>query len=357
MFFRPKEHHVFFDFGHRFSKIAYVIKQNKQYQLLRFNLIPTPDHLLRGEIPANPLIFKELVYELLNFVPEKNHKHCQFHLTSPDSHTILKKINLPHPLPKDLDQHMIYESEQLSPYPIQDAVMDYARLDHDPVFKNAQSEKQCPLLITMAKKSLVHPYIALFKELDLSIDVATPSSIGLMNIGLHLMRTHMGLKRLVLAHLGDSATLLLYLSPETIRFCYHPHGFGEIIQQTMLHCDLKTTEGRYFAEHLDQKDIPDIFLSSFSNHLTRFSEQLGHAIVRISESKPKDRISVLLSGGPSQISSLHKCFQRFTELNIQNLNFEHHLMRNHIVLGQNVNRNALATYGPHFLGFLETKGL
>jgi len=203
---------------------------------------------------------------------------------------------------------------------------------------------------------LVHPYLSCFQELDLSIDVATPGSIGLMNLGLHLLRSETGLKRLMLTHLGETASLIIYLSPETIRFCYHPHGFGEVIHQTNLQCDLQISEGRYFAEHFSQKDLPDIFLSTFSNNLTRFAEDLGETMVRLSGARPRDQIKVLLSGGPSQILHFPKCFERFSELSIHHLTFEEHLTRRHITLSPNVKRDALATFSPYFVGYLEAMG-
>ncbi len=357
MIFNRKEHHIFFDFGHRFAKMCHLVRQNQSFTVDSYCIKPIPDELFKGFTPQNPLSFKELVYELISDIPESIQNKSQFHLTAPDAHTILKKLNLPKPLPKNMGQHMLYEAEQLSPYPLEDALLDYDFLDQDPLFTSNEAENLVPILITIAKKSHIQPYIQLFEDIDFQLDVATPASVGLMTIGLRLLHSRKTPGPIILAHLGDTASLLVYVSRQAFRFCYHPRGFTKVIHETIKHCDLQFTEGRYFAEHLNEKNMPDIFMASFNNNLTRYIESLGNQMVQLANHQNNDKITILLSGGPTRVANMLPCFKRFPELDVQHLDFNTHLMNNKLVLEKGIDPHALATFSPHFVGYMESMGL
>jgi len=197
----------------------------------------------------------------------------------------------------------------------------------------------------------------LFEDIDLQLDVATPASVGLMTIGLRLLHSRKTPGPIILAHLGDTASLLVYVSRQAFRFCYHPRGFTKVIHETIKHCDLQFTEGRYFAEHLNEKNMPDIFMASFNNNLTRYIESLGNQMVQLANHQNNDKITILLSGGPTRVANMLPCFKRFPELDVQHLDFNTHLMNNKLVLEEGIDPHALATFSPHFVGYMESMGL
>ena len=188
MWFKREKHLVYFDFGHRFIKMAYVTKHGQNLTIHKINIQPTPKNCIRSELPENNLTFKEALNELVKPIPDSTLIKSQFLLSAPDAHTVLKKISLPQPLPKDLDSHILYEAEQIAPYPIQDAFVDYTVLN-DKFFAENPNQKQSSILVTIAQKSSIRPFTSLFEESDFNLSFASPASVGLMNIGLRMLQT------------------------------------------------------------------------------------------------------------------------------------------------------------------------
>ncbi len=342
------EHHIYLDFGGYYTKVAYLTKQGSNLKVQKCVLEPTPDECLSEEAPTDPLRIKEFLFKTLKQFTPSVRKEAEYHLISPDPHTLIKKLHLPKPLPKDLNQQMGFEAAQYAPYPIEDAVVDFTRVDDDPFFRNTLDEKEAQMLLTITKNTSIRPWITLFEEMDTPLSSVVPGSVGLLNFGLHLLRSHQAHDQLALVHIGDRSTLMLYISQDLIRFYYEPCGLLDCITQATKQCHLTLQEGRYFATHLSQKDIPELFVSCFYNGLSRFTEDITARLLKLCPQQEDKKTRVLVSGGACCVSELTQLVGRAPELTVDLLTPESYT--SHLTFATPGIQNTVFTFFPSLLG-------
>lgn len=351
MFFYRTKHYLFLDIGHYLAKAAYVTYSGRAYTIKDFQLMTVPAKTYENATITHPLKFKELIHQLLSKFPPQA-QSGDIHLVASDKYTFLKKISIPKPLPKNLDQHMLYEAEQMAPYSMAEALVTYSVMDDDPYFKAYVTQDMSQVLTTISKQSILGGIKDIFEEIDHPLTAVSPGSIGLFNVGLYLLQSK-ETERLAMVHVGDQSTLLLYLSPQHVRFMYYPTGILDSIHGAIKQCDLTLPEGRYFTEHLSEKNIPDVFLSAFHNGVSRFCESLGSQIVNLCEANPAGPIPTYFSGGALRAISLDTHFSKFSELKVTRLNADSHLTRKHIQLSPAIKPDDIATFFPCLIGHLE----
>jgi Tfp pilus assembly PilM family ATPase len=351
MFFYRTKHLLFLDFGHAMTKAAYVTSSGHTYTLQQFECLRTPEKIMENQQVSDPLKFKTYAHELMKRFP-KPAQSGDIHLTASDQYTFLKKVTLPTPLPKNLDQHMLYEAEQIAPYPIAEAVVDYSVMDNDPYFSYHAKPGESQILTTLSKQSILTDIQEIFEEISFPLSIVSPGSIGLFNVGLHqLYRKEF--EHIAMAHMGDVSTLLLFISPQHVRFFYYPSGLRECLLSAVKQCDLSLSEGRYFAENFSEKNVPDIFVSAFKQSLNKTCENISGQIVNLSEASPDKPVPVLWSGGSLKILDIESQFNLVPELLVTPLTFQTHLSRKNVKLVDTKWADEIAAFFPALIGHLE----
>lgn len=351
MFLHRNTHHLFLEFGHHLVKAAHGVQSGRTFMIQDFKLAPMPTKTYENAMVTSPLKFKECIFHVLGLFSQ-DAQAGDIHLSAADRYTFLKKITLPKPLPKNLDQHMVYEAEQIAPYPMAEAIVDYSVMDGDPFFSAYGKPGESQILTTISKHTLLQDVRGLFDEAGHPLTTASPASVGLLNVALSLLKTGEH-ARLVMAQLGECSALLLYVSPEHVRFMYYPAGQGEVIAAATKHCELTLSEGRYFAEHASEKDIPDVFSTAFKTSVSRYCETLCAHMVNLAEATPDQPVPVYYCGGPSRVSHVATALERAREIQPMVLNYTAHLRRKNIQLGPSANADDIATYFPSLIGHLE----
>ena len=152
-------------------KIVEIKREKREFKLLHFGIIQLPDDVIINREIVNPLIVTESIRTLVSQIKLRSHQVCS---SMSGSSTIIKRMTVEVPNPKELEDLIYWEAEQYIPFDMAEVVLDYVVLSD-------RTSPTVEVLLIAVKKSILDNYMMVIQDADLTPKVVDTDFFALMN--------------------------------------------------------------------------------------------------------------------------------------------------------------------------------
>jgi len=173
MLFSKKIEPIALDIGSTFIKLVQLKGSNKNYQLIKFGMVPLPPEVIVEGAVMDAGRVVEAIRELL--VSQKvTTKEVVISVSG--SSVIIKRVSVADMTDEELAESIKWEAEQYIPFSIDDVNVDFQKLGAGVV------EGQADVLLVAVKKDKINDYVNLVKEAGLEPVVMDVDAFALANM-------------------------------------------------------------------------------------------------------------------------------------------------------------------------------
>jgi len=173
MIFSKKIEPIALDIGSTFIKLVQLKGSNKNYQLIKFGMVPLPPEVIVEGAVMDAGRVVEAIRELL--VSQKvTTKEVVISVSG--SSVIIKRVSVADMTDEELSESIKWEAEQYIPFSIDDVNVDFQKLGAGAV------EGQADVLLVAVKKDKINDYVNLVKEAGLEPVVMDVDAFALANM-------------------------------------------------------------------------------------------------------------------------------------------------------------------------------
>jgi len=173
MIFSKKIEPIALDIGSTFVKLVQLKGSNKNYQLIKFGMVPLPPEVIVEGAVMDAGRVVEAIRELL--VSQKvTTKEVVISVSG--SSVIIKRVSVADMTDEELAESIKWEAEQYIPFSIDDVNVDFQKLGTGAV------QGQADVLLVAVKKDKINDYVNLVKEAGLEPVVMDVDAFALANM-------------------------------------------------------------------------------------------------------------------------------------------------------------------------------
>ena len=173
MIFSKKIEPIALDIGSTFVKLVQLKGSNKNYQLIKFGMVPLPPEVIVEGAVMDAGRVVEAIRELL--ISQKvTTKEVVISVSG--SSVIIKRVSVADMTDEELAESIKWEAEQYIPFSIDDVNVDFQKLGAGVV------EGQADVLLVAVKKDKINDYVNLVKEAGLEPVVMDVDAFALANM-------------------------------------------------------------------------------------------------------------------------------------------------------------------------------
>jgi len=173
MIFSKKIEPIALDIGSTFIKLVQLKGSNKNYQLIKFGMVPLPPEVIVEGAVMDAGRVVEAIRELL--VSQKvTTKEVVISVSG--SSVIIKRVSVADMTDEELAESIKWEAEQYIPFSIDDVNVDFQKLGTGAV------QGQADVLLVAVKKDKINDYVNLVKEAGLEPVVMDVDAFALANM-------------------------------------------------------------------------------------------------------------------------------------------------------------------------------
>lgn len=173
MFFSKKNEPVALDIGSTFIKLVQLKGTNKNYQLVKFGMVPLPPEVIVEGAVMDAGRVVESIKELLA-AQKVSSKDAVISVSG--SSVIIKRVSVADMTDEELAESIKWEAEQYIPFSIDDVNVDFQKLGA------GANEGQADVLLVAVKKDKINDYLNLVKEAGLEPVVMDVDAFALANM-------------------------------------------------------------------------------------------------------------------------------------------------------------------------------
>jgi type IV pilus assembly protein PilM len=173
MLFSKKIEPIALDIGSTFIKLVQLKGSNKNYQLIKFGMVPLPPEVIVEGAVMDAGRVVEAIKELLNSQKVKTREVV---ISVSGSSVIIKRVSVADMTDEELAESIKWEAEQYIPFSIDDVNVDFQKLGA------GVAEGQADVLLVAVKKDKINDYVNLVKEAGLEPVVMDVDAFALANM-------------------------------------------------------------------------------------------------------------------------------------------------------------------------------
>ena len=173
MLFSKKIEPVALDIGSTFIKLVQLKGSNKNYQLVKFGMVPLPPEVIVEGAVMDAGRVVEAIKELLA-AQKVTTKEVVISVSG--SSVIIKRVSVADMTDEELAESIKWEAEQYIPFSIDDVNVDFQKLGP------GATEGQADVLLVAVKKDKINDYVNLVKEAGLEPVVMDVDAFALANM-------------------------------------------------------------------------------------------------------------------------------------------------------------------------------
>lgn len=173
MFFSKKIEPIALDIGSTFIKLVQLKGTDRNYQLVKFGMIPLPPEVIVEGAVMDAGRVVDAIKELL---AEQKVSTKEVVISVSGSSVIIKRISVADMTDEELAESIKWEAEQYIPFSIDDVNVDFQKLGA------GANEGQADVLLVAVKKDKINDYVNLVKEAGLEPVVMDVDAFALANM-------------------------------------------------------------------------------------------------------------------------------------------------------------------------------
>src|SRR5512143_1990960 len=173
MLFSRKIEPIALDIGSTFIKLVQLKGSGKNYQLVKFGMVPLPPEVIVEGAVMDAGRVVEAIKELLA-AQKVTTKDVVISVSG--SSVIIKRVSVADMTDEELAESIKWEAEQYIPFSIDDVNIDFQKLGPGP------TEGQADVLLVAVKKDKINDYVNLVKEAGLEPVVMDVDAFALANM-------------------------------------------------------------------------------------------------------------------------------------------------------------------------------
>jgi len=173
MLFSKKIEPIALDIGSTFIKLVQLKGSNKNYQLIKFGMVPLPPEVIVEGAVMDAGRVVEAIKELLT---SQKVKTKEVVISVSGSSVIIKRVSVADMTDEELAESIKWEAEQYIPFSIDDVNVDFQKLGP------GAAEGQADVLLVAVKKDKINDYVNLVKEAGLEPVVMDVDAFALANM-------------------------------------------------------------------------------------------------------------------------------------------------------------------------------
>ena len=173
MLFSKKIEPIALDIGSTFIKLVQLKGSNRNYQLVKFGMIPLPPEVIVEGAVMDAGRVVDAIKELLS-AQKVTAKEVVISVSG--SSVIIKRVSVADMTDEELAESIKWEAEQYIPFSIDDVNVDFQKLGA------GAAEGQADVLLVAVKKDKINDYVNLVKEAGLEPVVMDVDAFALANM-------------------------------------------------------------------------------------------------------------------------------------------------------------------------------
>jgi type IV pilus assembly protein PilM len=173
MLFSKKIEPIALDIGSTFIKLVQLKGSNKNYQLIKFGMVPLPPEVIVEGAVMDAGRVVEAIKELL---ASQKVKTKEVVISVSGSSVIIKRVSVADMTDEELSESIKWEAEQYIPFSIDDVNVDFQKLGA------GAAAGQADVLLVAVKKDKINDYVNLVKEAGLEPVVMDVDAFALANM-------------------------------------------------------------------------------------------------------------------------------------------------------------------------------
>ena len=173
MLFSKKIEPIALDIGSTFIKLVQLKGSNRNYQLVKFGMIPLPPEVIVEGAVMDAGRVVDAIKELLS-AQKVTTKEVVISVSG--SSVIIKRVSVADMTDEELAESIKWEAEQYIPFSIDDVNVDFQKLGA------GAAEGQADVLLVAVKKDKINDYVNLVKEAGLEPVVMDVDAFALANM-------------------------------------------------------------------------------------------------------------------------------------------------------------------------------
>ncbi len=173
MLFSKKIEPIALDIGSTFIKLVQLKGSNKNYQLIKFGMVPLPPEVIVEGAVMDAGRVVEAIKELLS---SQKIKTKEVVISVSGSSVIIKRVSVADMTDEELTESIKWEAEQYIPFSIDDVNVDFQKLGA------GATAGQADVLLVAVKKDKINDYVNLVKEAGLEPVVMDVDAFALANM-------------------------------------------------------------------------------------------------------------------------------------------------------------------------------
>ena len=173
MLFSKKIEPIALDIGSTFIKLVKLKGSNKNYQLVKFGMVPLPPEVIVEGAVMDAGRVVEAIKELL---ASQKVSTKEVVISVSGSSVIIKRVSVADMTDEELAESIKWEAEQYIPFSIDDVNVDFQKLGTGAV------QGQADVLLVAVKKDKINDYVNLVKEAGLEPVVMDVDAFALANM-------------------------------------------------------------------------------------------------------------------------------------------------------------------------------
>lgn len=173
MLFSKKIEPIALDIGSTFIKLVQLKGSNKNFQLVKFGMVPLPPEVIVEGAVMDAGRVVDAIKELL---ASQKVKTKEVVISVSGSSVIIKRVSVADMTDEELAESIKWEAEQYIPFSIDDVNVDFQKLGA------GASEGQADVLLVAVKKDKINDYVNLVKEAGLDPVVMDVDAFALANM-------------------------------------------------------------------------------------------------------------------------------------------------------------------------------
>lgn len=173
MLFSKKIEPIALDIGSTFIKLVQLKGSNKNYQLIKFGMVPLPPEVIVEGAVMDAGRVVEAIKELLS---SQKIKTKEVVISVSGSSVIIKRVSVADMTDEELAESIKWEAEQYIPFSIDDVNVDFQKLGA------GAAAGQADVLLVAVKKDKINDYVNLVREAGLEPVVMDVDAFALANM-------------------------------------------------------------------------------------------------------------------------------------------------------------------------------
>lgn len=306
------------DIGLNSVKIALLSSAKKgSYKLEKYKSILLSEAAIIEDEIQKPDEIVEIISQAIQEMGIKKHIAC---IGMDGPNTVTKRLQVPDGVEEDVEDSILYESEQYIPFGADDAEIDFS------ILGRIEEEDIVDAVVGAVRSDVVENYIELIKEAGLAAKVIDLNVFALLNV-FELINDNR------LEDISDEGAIIIDFGAQYTKVIVYKNNGPVFTKEINIGGVLITEEiqrtmgvGYEDAEDLkingdDKGNLPEEILVLVENHINRILEELKKIINFYIAAGSSEQVgSCFITGGSSRLPGLEEALSGLIGLDIEELN-------------------------------------